>query len=201
MSMWTHIHGTIKVFPIGRTQAEKTYILQTILDHLPRVTGSEEDMQVYVNKLNGTTTSDSSDEFGINTNLLERDNGWMRTQDYYMLTVQGDLRDREFTETYKEFLNWLCRLSKRCNVIDILVRIEGYDKFTVIDEHGYEHCFCDMFEDPSWCRDNREGEPAWAEYLMWMPMGQGMEFPAVLGYKYFNDDKNDKKVKNWIATQ
>jgi hypothetical protein len=40
MSWWTYINGMIKVSPMGRTQAEKTYILQTVLDHLPIVTGS-----------------------------------------------------------------------------------------------------------------------------------------------------------------
>ena len=33
MSMWTHITGAIRVNAIGRTQAEKEYILKTILDH------------------------------------------------------------------------------------------------------------------------------------------------------------------------
>ena len=48
MSFWTYVHGTIEVTPMGRTQAEKTYILNTVLEHLPHVTGSEEDMNVYV---------------------------------------------------------------------------------------------------------------------------------------------------------
>ena len=39
MSWWTYIHGTIVVSPTGRTQAEKRYVLDTVLDHLPRVTG------------------------------------------------------------------------------------------------------------------------------------------------------------------
>ena len=43
MSWWTYINGTITVSPMGRTQAEKRYILETVLDHLPLVTGSERD--------------------------------------------------------------------------------------------------------------------------------------------------------------
>lgn len=41
MSLWTHINGTITIDAIGRTQAENKYILDTILEHLPLVTGSE----------------------------------------------------------------------------------------------------------------------------------------------------------------
>lgn len=62
MSWWSYIHGTIEVFPMGRTQAEKRYILDTVLDHLPRVTGSEGDMDVYVIQKNGYNSSSSCDE-------------------------------------------------------------------------------------------------------------------------------------------
>lgn len=48
MSYWTYINGTITVRPMGRTQPEKRYILETVLNHLPRVTGSEGDMNTYI---------------------------------------------------------------------------------------------------------------------------------------------------------
>lgn len=48
MSSWTYINGTITVRPMGRTQPEKRYILETVLNHLPRVTGSEGDMNIYI---------------------------------------------------------------------------------------------------------------------------------------------------------
>ena len=53
MSSWTYIQGTITVSPIGRTQAEKRYILDTVLAHLPIVSGSKRDMNVYVIQKNG----------------------------------------------------------------------------------------------------------------------------------------------------
>ena len=46
MSFWTYLTGTVTVRPMGRTQAEKRYILDTVLEHLPLVTGSEKDMNV-----------------------------------------------------------------------------------------------------------------------------------------------------------
>ena len=63
MSSWTYVHGTIVVSPLGRTQHEKRYILETVLDHLPVVTGSERDMEVYVIQKRGHNCSSFSDEF------------------------------------------------------------------------------------------------------------------------------------------
>ncbi len=65
MSSWVYINGTITVSPIGCTQAQKRYILDTVLAHLPIVSGSEKDMDVYVIQKNGHNSSCSHDEFGI----------------------------------------------------------------------------------------------------------------------------------------
>lgn len=70
MSHWTYINGTITVMPMGRTQPEKRYILDTVLDHLPIVSGSEADMEVYVIQKRGHDSSSSCDEFGQVTNNL-----------------------------------------------------------------------------------------------------------------------------------
>ena len=134
MSYWTYVNGTITVHPMGRTQPEKRYILDTVLNHLPRVTGSEGDMNVYVIQKAGHNSSSSCDEFGeITNNLLDyygykSRNGWLQTQDEYILVVNGALRDREFNETFREFMKWTVRLGKRVGIEDILVEIKGYDK-------------------------------------------------------------------------
>lgn len=169
MSYWTYVHGTVTVQPLGRTQAEKRYILDTVLSHLPKITGSEKDMNVYVIQKNGYNSSSSHDEFGQWSNL---GNGKyehsFETQDKYILVVDGSLRDRVFEETYREFMKWLCRLAKRVMVEDILVEVKGYDKSTVIrnteiqrKKYSWRKVFDGMFEDPSWC--NKDGEPNWCE--------------------------------------
>lgn len=114
MSSWTYIHGTITASPIGRTQAQKRYILDTVLAHLPIVYGSEKDMDVYVIQKNGHNSYCSCDEFGERTNNLVdrygnriRSRGMLCTQDEYILVVDGALRDREFNQTYREFAKWL----------------------------------------------------------------------------------------------
>ena len=194
MSSWTYINGVITVYPLGRTQAEKRYILDTVLSHLPKVTGSERDMNTYVIQKNGYNSSCSHDEFGQYSNL---GNGYkwnsghpsFETQDNYMIIVDAALRDREFEETLKEFTNWLCRLSKRVGIEDILVRVKGYDKEYIFkDRESYNK----MFEDPSWCNDT--GEPNWCEFMMY-DKAKNSDYPMLLAYKYFADEENDKEVE------
>lgn len=161
MSSWTYVHGTIVVSPLGRTQHEKRYILETVLDHLPVVTGSERDMEVYVIQKRGHNCSSFSDEFLERTNNLRdrfgdrsRKRGSLQMQDEYILVVDAALRDRWFEETFKEFVKWICRLSKRVIVYDVNVKIWGFDKQYFINNPDQ---FSDMYE----YKDN------WCNYLMW----------------------------------
>lgn len=201
MSMWTYISGTITVDAIGRTQAEKEYILRTILDHLPLVTGSEGDMSVYLIKANGHDCSSSVDEFENRSNQLtnsygahDQKNGWLKTQSKYIIVVDGSLRNRMFDTTFAEFNKWLCRLAKRVQIDKVLVELTGENKIYVFTDN--DNVFRDMFEYPSWSCLNDDGEPAWWEYLYWQPDHTG--FPKQLAYKYYNDPNNDKCVEDWI---
>lgn len=166
MSMWTNVSGVITVSPIGESQAEKRYILDTVLAHLPKVTGSEENMQVYVTEKRGYNSSSSHDEFGQYSNL---GNGYhygehydFEMQDQYLLTLDGDLRDREYLQTLREMLKWLTRLCKRIFTTKILVTVQdGYGHCKVINQtYG---AFYDMFEIPSWGKD---GERNWCENIV-----------------------------------
>ena len=206
MSFWTYLIGTVTVRPMGRTQAEKRYILDTVLEHLPLVTGSERDMNVYVIQKNGHNSSSSCDEFGEVTNNLvdsygnkSRNRGWLRTQNEYILVVDGSFRDRMFYQTFREFMKWLCRLGKRVSIEDVLVEVKGYNKSTVIrntniqrNKYLYRKVFDGLFEDPSWCNDT--GEPNWCEFMMY-DRAKNSDYPMLLAYKYFNDKENDKEVE------
>ena len=132
MSWWTYIHGTVSVRPMGRTQAEKRYILETVLDHLPLVTGSERDMNVYIIQKNGYDSSSSHTEFGEWGGYRKWKTLSTETQNEYILVVDGSFRDRVFEETYKEFQKWLCRLAKRVGVEDVLVEVKGYEHSSLI---------------------------------------------------------------------
>ena len=206
MSYWTYITGTITVSPIGRTQAQKRYILDTVLAHLPIVSGSERDMNVYVIQKNGHNSSSSCDEFGERTNNLTdwygnktRSRGWLYTQDEYILVIDAALRDREFNQTYREFIKWLVRLGKRVMIENILIKISGYDKFTIIkdycvknEKYSWQNVFNNLFENPSWMND--DGEVNWCKYMLY-PRAKDSDYPMMLAYKYFNDKENDKEVE------
>lgn len=203
MSYWTHVFGTIKVSPAGRTQAEKAYILQTVLDHLPNVTGSERDMHIHVIQSASGESLSSSDEFGMTTDNLvdrfghrDRDRGWLRTIDDYIIVVEGNLRDRQFDQTYREFQKWLCRLAKRVSVHNVVVTVSSYNKVKILaDDFG---AYYKMNEDPSWC--NNTGEPAWWEHLMWNRY-KGTTIPIEHVVKYYDNTDADAKWQKQISSE
>ena len=194
MSWWTHIKGAIEVEAMGRTQAECRYILDTVLAHLPRVTGSEGDMNVYIAQRAGHNCSSSCDELSMRTNNLtdfdgfkSREYGWMTMQTKYMLTIDADLRDRRLEETKREFLNWLCRLSKRLLVWSVVVKIDDEEKSMVISD---ETPFVAMYE-------IGDDVITWTDYLMW-EVDPRSGLPLKLAAKYFDasyirDELNRRK--------
>ena len=205
MSHWTYVRGTVEVSPMGRTQAEKRYILETVLDHLPKVTGSEGPMDVYIIQPKGHSMSSSHTEFGMYGGYIDwdKDNLSLQVQGDYILLVDGSLRDREFDQTYREFQKWLCRLAKRIDVEDVLVEVKDWGKSSLVKnpeiqkERVWNTVYGQMYEDPTWAQDRKKsgtGEPNWCEYLMWDYM-KGSEYPMMLAYKYYNSPENDKEVE------
>lgn len=198
MSQWTYVNGTVTVSPMGRTQAEKRYILETVLDHLPFVTGSEEDMNVYIIQKNGHNNSSSHTEFGEFGGYRKWKTLSTKMQDEYILVVNGSFRDRFFDQTYREFQKWICRLAKRILVEDVLVEVKEYEKTVIIRNTDVQRkkewntVYGQMFENPSW--HNETGEPTWCEYLMY-DRAKNSNYPMLLEYKYFNNGDNDREVE------
>lgn len=205
MSYWTYVNGNITVSPMGRTQVEKRYILETVLDHLPFVTGSEGNMDVYIIQKNGYNSSSSHTEFGEWGGYKNWKTLSTEVQDEYILVVDGSLRDRMFDQTYKEFQKWICRLAKRVDISDVLVEVKGYEKSTLVKnpnlkgKQSWETVYGQMNEKPTWCYDDSEyAEPNWCEYLMW-ERAKNSSYPMMLEYKYVNDEENDKEVERRIS--
>lgn len=203
MSYWTHISGVITVKPMGRTQPEKRYILYTVLEHLPYVTGSEGNMAIQVVQLPGYDGSCSHNEFdepfcnrGCKHKGERGATNLGKIQSTYMLIISGDLRDRMFDETLHELSTFLNRLAKRIHVTDILVKLTGDDletkrSYIISDYKPYQN----MFENPSWNSDHKEYiDINWCEYLMW-DAAKDDSYPMKLMYKYFYDPENDKEVE------
>lgn len=146
------------------------------MEHLPLVTGSEEDMSVHIVQRTGYSCSYSCDEFGMQTNNLKDTydrhsykRGWRRVQDEYILVVEGNFRDRMLDDTYKEFVNWLCRLAKRVQVSNVLVNIDSDDKGNrvICENDQYHNPYAEMFVQPSWTVDGKDRCQNWCEYLLW----------------------------------
>ena len=150
MSMWTYVRGLIEIGAPGRTQAEKDYILQTVINHLPKVTGSEYGMNIYTIRANGHNHWSNRDE-------LDRLNCDFKTQSKYFLVLDGSLRDRRYADTLKELNKFLNRLAKRLPVHSMYVQVYTYDRshiHTFTNENDY---YGKMFE----------SEHPWYKYLMW----------------------------------
>lgn len=148
MSNWTYIQGLIELDVPGRTQAEKNYILQTVIDHLPKVTGSEKSMNIYTIQTAGYDSWQNFDEF---YNRVED----FKTQSRYFLVLDGNLRDRYYKDTFKELNKFPNRLGKRLMVDSVYVRLYDYNHSHIFTNKN--DCYGKMFEN-----DN-----PWYNYLMW----------------------------------
>lgn len=125
MSAWTYICGTIRANILGATQAEKTYYLETVLKHLPLVSGSEGNMKPYVVLEHGYNGASNVDEFDNLSNLGEGYWNDFETQSNYLIVLSARLRDREFEQTMREFSKWFYRLAKRVWIDEALVRVSS----------------------------------------------------------------------------
>lgn len=181
MSRWTYVTGWLRVCPLGRTQEEMEYVLKTVLNHLPVVQGSEENMYVHVIRGGGHSCSSSCDEYNETTNNLidywhgtgyKSRRGWLVTQDDYYVFIEGHFRDRCFNETYRQIVKWITRLAKRVqtSAIDVLVR-DDWNKSSRITTDLFES----IWEIPSWSiwEDKKYYAPYeeynwnWCEHLLW----------------------------------
>ena len=190
MSYWSFVHGTVTVLPFGRTQAEKRYLLDTVLDHLPKVTGSEGDMNIYCIQKNGYSESCSYTEFGEQKPFETLST---KMQSEYILVVDGNLRDRKFAQTYREFVKWLVRLSKRLGVEEVLVEIKDHAKYSLIQNRNQGNNgepFSEIFEMVSWVEKE---ESNWCEYLLWEESEES-NYPLMLEERYCRKKKG-KELK------
>lgn len=149
MSNWTYVRGLIELDVPGRTQAEIDYILQTVVDHLPKVTGSEGNMDIHIDRACGYNTWQNFDEF---YNRVED----FKAQSRYFLVLDGNLRNRCYEETFKELNKFLNRLAKRIYIESMYVNLLG----TFPQSHMFTNendCYGNMFDSKN----------PWYDYLMW----------------------------------
>lgn len=154
MSCWTYIEGVIEVDTFGRSDAEAMYLAQTVVNNLPRITGSEGSAKFYFSRPDGYCSSSNVDEFDQPSNLYnDRFFRAFNTQERVLITVKGNLRDRLFKQTLKETTKMLARLSSRLWVLNCLVRVRSDMDETFI------------FNNPKWVYKREITD--WARNLLW----------------------------------
>lgn len=149
MSSWTYIRGLIELDVPGRTQAEKDYILQTVIDHLPKVTGSERNMEIHTVQAYGQDMWSNRDE--LDNLALD-----FKTQSRYFLVLDGSFRDRYYEDTFKELNKFLNRLAKRIYIESMYVNLIGIFPQSHMFTNEND-CYSRMFDN----------EDPWYDYLMW----------------------------------
>lgn len=183
MSFWTHVIGLIEVTVPGRTQPECDYVVRTVINHMPLITGSEGPVSVHVVKKSGHTSSSNTDEYGQFSNLLTDEYGtpskygWLRVQDKYMLVLEGNLRDRFFAQTARETVRFLDRLSRTLEVTYYHVDVFSDDKgkYTFQRKNDVKYDWIHQNYDRPWNRryvwhmfDEEEFRvERWTDHLLW----------------------------------
>lgn len=154
MSSWTYVTGVIEVDTFGRSDAEAMYMAQTVVNHLPRITGSEGCAKFYLSRPDGYCASSNVDEFHKASNLFnDKYRCCFVIQPKVLITIQGSLRDRLFGQTLKETTKMLARLSAKLYVSDCLVKVQSdmNEKF--------------IFDNPRWIQHREVTD--WCRNLLW----------------------------------
>lgn len=124
MSRWTHVTGCLYI----ETHLERKDIVEhikSIIEIAPKITGSEQDADIFVNALSGYNTSTSCDcehcEYG-KTRVFEKKGNFTcdadsnykcpdgEYQTQIAITLVGDLRDRNASTTCKELTEFIQHL-------------------------------------------------------------------------------------------
>lgn len=113
MSQWTHITACLSV---DTCIENKKHIKKRIIDYInkaPKITGSEEDAEVYVNLQRGYNIS-TWKKFGDDAHR----------QSCIIISIQGDLRDKDGETTREEFVAFLNYIRKEYIIRDYSINIE-----------------------------------------------------------------------------
>lgn len=117
MSIWTHIQSII----IAKTTNSDTPLkdIKSIMKHAPKITGSEEDAFIFINHIPRTTSS-----------CIDENGECHKYENDFCITIVGDLRDRCFEETAKEYSRFIRFINKYFYCVN--------HNFYIIDDFGKE---------------------------------------------------------------
>lgn len=142
MSWWTYVRGIVEVDTFADSDPEAMFMAQTVVNHLPRITGSERDVSVYCVRPNGANMSSNCDEFDIPSNLYTPGSYFrsFETQTKILIVLSGNLRDRKLPETLRETSKFLSRLASRLPIDHCLISVSDmHHKSYIFNDPEYLH--------------------------------------------------------------
>lgn len=139
MSRWTHIAAAIYVDTYIEDTNIKT-MFEDILRHAPAITGSERSADVFVNVRSGHNIYVGADckHCQYSPTLIHTNHGYTcaspadyecqsaEFQSNVVITIAGDLRDREVAQTNREFNKFVKFLGKHCDIRVMSVQVSEF---------------------------------------------------------------------------
>ena len=126
MSNWVHIIGALYVETYKERKNIKKYV-ENVLKDAPKITGSEEDVNIFVNVLSG-----------YNLTSYKNDGSSINYQTCICITLAGDLRDRTIDVTEQEYNDFLKFIEEKFAIIDSSVKMyEEYSEVTKLFQDSW----------------------------------------------------------------
>lgn len=121
MSMWTYVIGCILIDTMAETNDIKAYV-EKIIEKAPKITGSEQDIDIFINQLSGH-----------NVSIMK--GGSLECEEYQTcaaITLVGSLRDREIEYTKKEIGNFLKFIDNNFLIYDMGLHLsDGHNNIDI----------------------------------------------------------------------
>lgn len=130
MSNWTHVIGSIYIETYRERKDIQSYV-KNKLKNAPKITGSEDDVEIFVKKLNG---------YNLSSWKTDKNNNFLQYQTCLCVTLVGDLRDRDMETTKKEVFDFI-------NYIEKLGFVIVYHSISIYEDWAGVKDTLDIYED------------------------------------------------------
>ena len=121
MSRWTHITSCMSVDTCIENRKRIKKSIMNYINNAPKITGSEGDAEVYVTLQRG---------YNVSSWKQDGTGDFIQYQTCIIISIQGDLRDKDGESTKEEFIEFLHYIEKEYIIRDYSINIEdeNHDK-------------------------------------------------------------------------
>ena len=149
MAIWSNLFGSIKVAPLGKTQATMDFVLAETITSMPTLLdmNPEEVINVIKPTERHVTCSSSMNGFGQHVTDTDGYTKFFRTSNEYVLTIHEHITGYFLNEAKSEINSWLNNLAKKIQINEILLRISAEDGDYTFDT---AEPFRKLYVKPSW---------------------------------------------------